>query len=413
MLSLNFLIPELVLHLLAVAGFTLVSACALWVLRWASDRLRLRLRSALASWMAHRQTLNHLGETLTETPAKVIDVTLRLLTWGAGALIVYQWALLSFRQFEITRPWAKALLDLLVETVTDALSAVLHAIPSLLMAAFILWMTFLLTRLTRVAFHVYATGRLRALVLDHTAARTTRMLITFGLWAFGLTLAFPFLPGADSEAFKGVAVLLGLMASLGSSSIVAQAFSGMILIYGKVLRAGEYVMLENQEGTVKEIGLFATTLETGNGEQVIVPNSKVVATATRNYSRDHTRHQFTILTTVNCNYGVPWRQVHSMLQRAAANTPGLDRDCVPEVLQTSLADFYVQYQLIVTSTERDPAGRLALRSALNAAVLDQFNLHQVSLLAPHYMVDPSSPHLAPLPPEWDKASVRPETSTQG
>ena len=59
--------------------------------------------------------------------------------------------------------------------------------------------------------------------------RPTRRLVAGAIWVFALAMAYPYLPGSDTQAFKGLSVLIGLMVSLGASSLVGQAASGLIL----------------------------------------------------------------------------------------------------------------------------------------------------------------------------------------
>ena len=114
--------------------------------------------------------------------------------------------------------------------------------------------------------------------LDADSARPTRRLADIAVWIFALAMAYPYIPGSDTEAFKGLSVLLGLMVSLGASGIVGQAASGLILMYTRTFRPGEYVRVGDHEGTIVEMGMFTTRLRTGLGEELTLPNSLVLGT---------------------------------------------------------------------------------------------------------------------------------------
>ena len=153
--------------------------------------------------------------------------------------------------------------------------------------------------------------------LDADTAGPTRRIVNFVIWLFALAIAYPFLPGANSEAFKGVSVLAGLMLSLGASSVVGQIISGLSLMYSRTLRTGEYVKIGDTEGTVTVVGMFATKIHTGLGEEVSLPNAVVFSQPVRNFSRLVQDGQFVLHTAVTIGYATPWRQVHAMLLEAA------------------------------------------------------------------------------------------------
>src|SRR5205085_7725463 len=112
--------------------------------------------------------------------------------------------------------------------------------------------------------------------LDRDLARPTRRLVDLGIWLFAVVMAYPYLPGSQSEAFKGMSVLVGLMITLGGSSLVNQAASGLILMYSRTLRVGEYVRIGGNEGTVVDMHTFTTRIRNGLGEELTLPNALVM-----------------------------------------------------------------------------------------------------------------------------------------
>ena len=174
------------------------------------------------------------------------------------------------------------------------------------------------------------------------------------IWLFALASAYPFLPGASSEAFKGVSVLAGLMLSLGASGVVGQIMAGLSLMYSRALRGASTCGSASIEGTVTAMGLFTIKIHTGLGEEVSVPNTVVVGAPMRNYSRAGADGQFMLHTAVTIGYATPWRQVHAMLLEAARRTPGVAPQPPPYVLQTALSDFYVEYRLCAQGDRSAP-----------------------------------------------------------
>jgi len=247
----------------------------------------------------------------------------------------------------------------------------------------------LIIRLASLFFDRVARGKITIGGLDADTVAPTRRIFQFVVWAFAAALAYPYLPGSDTEAFKGVSVLFGLAVSIGASSLVGQAVSGLILTYTRAFRPGEYVRIGDTEGTVVGMGAFATRVRTGLGEEVLVPNNLGLQNSTRNFSRAAPGPGFMVNSGVTIGYSTPWRQVHAMLEEAARRTSGIDRDPAPYVRQTALADFYVEYRLIAHSLIDDPTERINMLSGLHANIQDVFNEHGVQIMSPHYMTDPA------------------------
>jgi small-conductance mechanosensitive channel len=186
-----------------------------------------------------------------------------------------------------------------------------------------------------------------------------------------------------------VTVFVGLMLTLGGSSLVAQGASGLILMYSHTLRVGEYVRVGDDEGTVQELGAFTTKIRTGLGEELSLPNSLVLGTVTRNYSRTAQGPGYVVDTNVTIGYDTSWRLVESMLCEAARRTPGILATPAPRVFKMALSDFYVEYRLVAQASPTEPRPRAEVLTALHENVLDVFNEHDVQILSPHYFTDPA------------------------
>ena len=225
-------------------------------------------------------------------------------------------------------------------------------------------------------------------------------MITVGLWLFALAVAYPYLPGSDTDAFKGVSVFIGLVISLGSSGIVNQLMSGFTLTYSRAVQTGDYVKVGDVEGTVTNLGMLATKLRTPRREEATIPNAVMVSSVTTNYSRLQQAEGVFVPTTVTIGYDVPWRQVQALLLLAAGRTPGVRRDPGPRVLQTGLHDFYVSYTLLVCL--EDPAAKGPVLDALHGQIQDAFNQFGVQIMSPNYEADPSAPKVV-APAQWFSA----------
>ena len=331
-------------------------------------------------------------------PRQFVTFAQRLVVFGAwllGLFITYLWLAFVLGEFPYTRPWGEQLRDYLLGLLGSVLHAIAVSIPDLVTVVIIFLITRVIARLIGAFFARIDAQHLRIGWLDHDTAKPTRRLAIAVLWLFALVMAYPYLPGAHTDAFKGLTVLVGLMVSIGASSLVGQAASGLILMYTRALRAGEYVKIGESEGTVAELGLFATRVQTGAGEELILPNAFVVANTTRNFSRGAGGRGFVLHVTVTIGYSTPWRQVHAMLLEAARRTHGVLAEPAPYVIQAALSDFYVEYKLVAYAGPEAPIKRAMAINDLNASVQDVFNEYGVQIMSPHYLGDPAHPQVVP------------------
>jgi small-conductance mechanosensitive channel len=332
-----------------------------------------------------------------------------LLAWAIGLFATYSWLTFTLERFPYTRPWGEHMEGNLLAVAGSIALAIVGAIPGLIVVIVILLLARLLIRLASFFFDRIERGSITMGGLDADTAEPTRRIFQIVIWAFALALAYPYLPGADTEAFKGVSVVLGLMVSIGASSLVGQAASGLILMYTRAFRAGEYVRIGESEGTVVELGTFTTRLRTGLGEEVLLPNNYALQNTTKNYSRAVSGTGFVVNTGVTIGYSTPWRQVHAMLEEAARRTTEIATEPAPFVRQTALSDFYVEYRLVAYAPVERPAQRIDMLSRLHANIQDVFNEHGVQIMSPHYMTDPAEPQVVPKA-HWYAPPAKPPES---
>lgn len=303
------------------------------------------------------------------------------------------------RAFPYTRAWGESLNDYLLNLAAPVFTAAVDSIPGLLTALLIFYLAYLISQALGQFFTRVQSGAVQLHWLDADVVAPTQRLTKVVVWLFALAMAYPYLPGSDTEAFKGLSVLVGLMLSLGASSLVGQAASGLILTYGRVFRKGEYVRVADHEGTVTEMGIFTTRIRTGMGEELTISNASILGTTTKNYSRSVAGAGFVLDTTVTIGYDTPWRQVHAMLIEAATQTEGVSREVTPQVFQTALNDWYPVYRLVCHATPTEAGSRALLLSALHANIQDVFNTYGVQIMSPQYVEDPKDAKRVP-PAQW-------------
>jgi small-conductance mechanosensitive channel len=394
----RYLLTAAALSLLA----TLIYGVILWLIFRGNRWLGVRLSRAAT---VHAEKLRVGGVSLLDS-YHVFLITKRvfaLLAWFIAIILASGWLTFVLEQFPYTRPWGEGLEGHLLQMFKDIARAIVEALPGLVLVAVIFLMARGVIWLAAVFFDRVGNGRIQVGWLDSDTVRPTQRIFSFVIFVFALAMAYPYLPGADTEAFKGLSVLVGVMISLGGASVIGQAFSGLILMYIKSFRSGDYVRIGDTEGTVVELGMFATRIRTGMGEEITLPNAGIMGTVTRNYSRAVPGSGYVVDTVVTIGYSTPWRQVHAMLEEAARRTTNVVQTPPPIVRQTALTDYYVEYRLIAYTPVELPVARAEVLSQLHGHIQDVFNEYGVQIMSPHYMMDPAEPQVVPkeqwhLPP---------------
>jgi small-conductance mechanosensitive channel len=395
------------------AGATVIYGALLWLLRLGSRRLSGYLTVA-ADERVRRLNLGS------------VQVFARRFVSALGWLVALTasvwWLAFVLQRFPYTRRWGEDLQVNLIDMARQIVLAILGALPGLAFAVVIFFLARLLIRFTRAFFDRVEHGSLQLTWMDRDTAGPTRRIFSFVVWVFALAMAYPYLPGAGTDAFKGLSVLIGLMVSLGGASVVGLAFSGLILMYAKIFRRGDYVRIGDNEGTVTELGMFATRIRSGLGEEISISNATVLASTIKNYSRAVPGTGFVVDTVVTIGYSTPWRQVDAMLKEAARRTEEIVQSPEPIVRQTALHDYYVEYRLIAYSPAERPVLRAEVLHRLHGHIQDVFNEHGVQIMSPHYMMDPKEPQVVPKdkwftppakPPSTAEALIRQASSQPG
>ena len=385
------LTPEAILRGVVYTG---VATALVALLAWGLLALRRWLEARLAAladqqlgWLVVR------GVDMRAQATRYLRGTFGFAWWVVLLALLYAWTAFVLDQFPYTQPWGAALAGRMWSVIADLALGVLSAIPGLFSVVVIVFVTLFVTRVVTAFFGGVERGTMRFPgVHPETASATRRIAVTL-IWLFGIAFAYPFLPGAGSQAFQGISILAGLMLTLGSAGLVTQAMNGLVLVYSRALAKDEYVRIGEVEGTVSDVGALSTKILTPEGEEVTIPNTVVVSSQIKNYSRLARTGAATITACVTIGYDAPWRQVEAMLIEAARRTRSVGQKPAPRVLQRSLSDFYVAYELIATIEE--PRLRPAVMSELHGNIQDQFNEHGVQILSPHYMQQPESPAVVP------------------
>ena len=400
--------PEAHLHALlrvVLAGSLLIAALA-GILK--GSRLVQQLLDRLITGRLKSLPGGALGARIGRLLPSVIKRMSGLAVWLLGLAMLFLFLTYSLGQFVVTRPASENLSQSIIRLLMQAVHGITDSLPGLFISALIFLVASGATRLSSEFFAHVETLTSGTGVLNAHTAPATRRIVNASLWLFAIAMAYPYLPGAHTEAFQGLSVILGLMVSIGASGLIGQIASGVMLVYTKALLVGEYVRIQDCEGTVTELGTFVTRLRTGLGEEISLPNSLVLANVTRNYSRVAKGKGFVLDTTITIGYDTPWRQVHALLLEAAGQIPEVLKTTEPFVVQSALSDFYVAYKLVVYVDSDQPSTRARVTSDLHAAIQDAFNRHGVQIMSPQYFEDPEKPKIVPESDWYAAPAKRPE-----
>jgi len=317
-----------------------------------------------------------------------------------GIYLALDFALL---QFPGTRGFAVGLLDLLLDPLATMGRGLLASIPGLVFLAILVLVTRYILQTLRMVFGAIEQGSVAVKGFDREWSWPTYRIVRLLVVAFAVVVAFPYIPGSSSEAFKGVSLFLGIVFSLGSTSIIANIIAGYSMTYRRAFRVGDRIQVGDIVGDVTEVRVQVTHVRSLKNEDVVIPNSVILNSAVVNYSTLAASRGVILHTTVGIGYETPWRQVEAMLLMAAERTSRLLTEPPPYILQKSLGDFAVTYEL---NAYCDRPGEMpSIYSELHRHILDVFNEYGVAIMTPAYEGDPEQPKLVPQD-QWYAAPAR-------
>ncbi len=360
--------------------------------RWINDPANRRIRGLQVGG----------NQWLTADQERSLLDPLRRIVHGAVLLLVSYLSIpLFLGLFPPTQGLSETLRAQITGLVVGGAQSFSKAIPDLISVVVILALSVLLMRASNAWFRAVELGNLRLSWFYPEWARPTARLVGIGILLLGVVLAYPYIPGANSKAFQGAGLFVGVLAALGSSAVAANLIGGLMLTYTRAYQEGDRVSINGTVGIVHDSALLVTRLRTPRNEVVSIPNATVLGASIVNYSlaRREIAEPVVIATTVTIGYDVPWRQVHRLMLEAAGATAGISREMPPFVLQTSLNDFHISYEL--NAYVEDVDTYRSTLSELLGAIQDQFAGAGVEILSPgyHAMRDGNGSTVPPWPSE--------------
>ena len=297
-------------------------------------------------------------------------------------LLLYIYIHLGLSFFPWTRPFAGRVLDFILVPLTAIEKAILTHIPNVVFIVIIVIIVRYILKLMKYFFQAVEKGNITFYGFYPEWSKPTYKILSYLVIAFFVVVAYPYIPGSDSQAFKGISIFVGVLFSLGSQSAVSNMIAGFALTYRRAFKVGDRVKIADFTGDVVETRVQVTTLRTIKNEDIVVPNSLIMSSHVINYSTEAREKGLILHTTVTIGYDSPWRRVHELLIKAAERTEGVLREPPPFVLQTALNDFYVSYEL--NAYTDNPQEMVQTYSLLHQNIQDAFNEGGVEIMSPHY-----------------------------
>ena len=375
-------------YLIRSAIYTVIATVLLVLIQLILNKIFPRFYRLLDSWRETRIPSLRIENVELVRASRLTDLLIRLvqlIRWAVVLLVLYIYFPLVLSWFPWTKPLGKNLFNYLFAAFEQVFQAFIDYLPNLFVIAVIVLFTYYIIRFIKLIFGEIERGDISFPGFYQEWAAPTYKLCFFLIFALAVVVAFPYLPGSDSPAFQGVSLFIGLLLSLGSTAAVANIVGGIILIYTRAFEVGDRVQIGDAVGDIVEKTLLVTRLRTPKNMVITMPNSTVLTSNIVNFSatgRDPATPPLILHTTITLGYDVPWRKVHQVLIEAAVATPHILTEPAPFILQTSLDDFYVSYEL--NAYTNAPLMMADIYSQMHQNIQDKCNEAEIEILSPHY-----------------------------
>jgi small-conductance mechanosensitive channel len=365
------------------------------LMRWVDPFLTRRLQARI-----HSVEIQKFEVMRAERIWQAVRGGLRALRTIAVLAVILVYLGFVLAQFPWTRPLSKDMVSFAFGPLQVMGQGLATNIPRLVFLVVLFIVVRLLLRFGRIFFDALGRGSVTHRSFDPEWAEPTYKLVRVAVVAFALIVAYPYIPGSDTAAFRGVSVFVGIVLSLGSSTAISNMIAGYLMTYRRALKVGDRVKIGNAIGDVIDVRLQVTHLRSFKNEEIIIPNSQILTSEVLNYSSLAQTHGLILHTEVGIGYETPWRQVEAMLLTAADRTEGLPAEPNPFVRQKELGTFDVTYELNVYCHDAQAMGQFY--TALHRNILDVFNEYGVQIMTPAYESDPATPKVVPRK-DWHAA----------
>lgn len=319
----------------------------------------------------------------TQKQVNLLVFLANLLRYAVMLLQLILTVPLLFSIFPQTKDLAYKLFSYIWDPIKSIFLGIVEYVPNLF-TIFVIWLAVkYLVRLVHYLASEIQSERLKISGFYSDWAMPTFHIVRFLLYAFMIAMIYPYLPGSKSGVFQGISVFVGLIVSLGSSTVIGNIIAGLVITYMRPFKLGDRIKLNDTTGNVIEKTPLVTRIRTPKNEVVTIPNSFIMSSHTVNFSQSARDYGLIIHSEVSVGYDIPWRKTHQLLVEAALNTPGVVDDPRPFILETSLQDYYPVYQ--VNAYIKDANQLAQVYSDLHQNIQDRFNEEGIEIMSPHYI----------------------------
>jgi len=370
-------------------------------------RFRKRLPDRVASYVKKRAT--GVGQATSDMVSSsalsaLVRYVLRLLLLIILLFLTYYYLSFVLLAFAESRPLAQLLITYVTDPLLGILGGFVSYLPNLIALAIIALVTRFVIKGVRLFFENVEAGSIPLQNFEKTWIWPTFNIIRVILVLIALVFGYPYIPGSDSQAFQGIAILAGVMVSLGSNSVISNALSGLFVIYRRSTNIGDRIKIGEHVGDVVQIKLMETHIKSIKNELISIPNAQLLNSEVINYSTKIDGRGLLLHTTVGIGYEEPQEKIEAMLIEAANRTEGLRKSPEPFVLRTALADYAINYQINGYTTRGSRLPKI--QSDLHGNIIDVFNENNVQIMTPSYIADPEAPKIPDH--QWNGSLKGPE-----
>jgi small-conductance mechanosensitive channel len=379
---------------IALVLMALLLYLLLWLIRRTNNALSLRIKASIDT--VDNKSHNLIRSNQIWSSLRILFKSIEILVALAVTITLLEYILSLF-------PWTSGIAAYTLRLVSDPLITLgkgfVEFLPSLIFLVVIFFVARYLLRLLKLLFTGIKEGGIVIANFDAAWAMPTFRLLRLLVIAIFAVIAYPHIPGSESNAFKGITVFIGVLFSLGSSSFIGNMVAGYSMIYRKAFRHGDRILVNNLEGFVEDQKLLVTRLRSPKNEEIVIPNSVLLNSTIVNFTTKAKEGKLILHCTVGIGYETPWRQVDSMLKEAAGRTDELLKNPPPFVLKKELGDFAVTYEINAYCNDATKLNHL--KNMLYQNILDVFNENDVQIMTPAYEGDPEVPKVVPKD-QWFK-----------
>lgn len=311
-----------------------------------------------------------------------------------------------FSVFPETESFAWTIIGYILNPVKDILGAVLGFLPNLFKICVIVICFHYLVKSIKYITGEIAAGKLKINGFYADWAHPTFVIVRVLLYSFMFVMIWPLLPSSDSEVFQGVSVFIGLIISLGSSSIIGNIMAGMVMTYMRPFKIGDFIRYGETEGFVIEKTVLVTRIRTRKNDVITIPNANLLTSQTSNYTVAAHNYGIIVHTKVTIGYDMNWKDIRQLLLNAAAETTGIEKKPKPFVVVTSLDDYYVEYEVNAYTRKADTLSMVY--SELRQNILDSFHKAGVEIMSPHIYAHRTNLDLQIPKEDWNVENINEE-----